>query len=300
MILVRSMGGLGNQMFQYAFGYCLAKKNETILKIDDTLLLDRSQPHEIVTHRTLDLTDVFDIRINMASEKEVEYFNGKTKYSSFADKIINSIVWRLRRRHLIIEKNRKFDKYLLNTSDNKCLVGAWQSEKYFKEISGEIKSIFKFKQPVLFQSQKLEEDIISKNSVCLHIRRGDYVSSKLYSNVIGALDLSYYSKAIELVSQKLSAPCFYIFSDDLKWCKENLLISEDHVFVEDEHVGFKAGNYLQLMTLCKNFIISNSTFSWWAAWIGEKSESMVVGPINWFKDSNFDSSDILPEHWVKL
>lgn len=300
MILVRLMGGLGNQMFQYAFGYYLAKKNNTVLKIDETLLQDKSQPHEIVTHRSLELMDVFDLNINKASKSEIEYFNGKANTSDTFERLINSFLWRLRKHNLIIEKSRSFNPEMLYLKDNKCIVGAWQCENYFSSISSDIKALYKFKYALLPQSIKLAQDIVAGNSICVHIRRGDYVTSKLYSSTIGAMDLTYYRSAIELMVQKVDTPRFYIFSDDLTWCKENVIIPFDHTFVEDEHVGIKAGNYLQLMSLCKNYIISNSTFSWWAAWLGEKENSLIIGPANWFRDKSLNGSDILPKRWVKL
>lgn len=300
MILVRLMGGLGNQMFQYAFGYYLAKKNNTVLKVDETLLQDRSQPHEIVTHRTLDLVDVFDLSINKASTSEIEYFNGKISQQNFAARIINSILWKLRKHNLIIEHSRAFDPKLIDLNDNKCIVGGWQCEKYFNAVADDIKRLYKFKQPLLPQSKLLASNIVAVNSVCLHVRRGDYVTSSLYSNTIGALGLDYYYRAIDAMSQKVRFPVFYVFSDDLKWCKENIVIPFDHVFVDEEHVGVKASNYLYLMSLCTNHIISNSTFSWWAAWLAEKKESVVIGPIVWFKDSKLNGADIIPERWVKI
>lgn len=300
MILVRLMGGLGNQMFQYAFGYYLAKKNNTVLKIDETLLQDKSQPHEIVTHRTLELTDVFDFNIDKASKSEIEFFNGKANAKNMFERLINSITWRLRKHNLIIEKSRSFNAEMLNVNDNKCIVGAWQCENYFTSISNDIKALYKFKHAILPQSIKLAKDIVSSNSICIHIRRGDYVTSKLYSELIGALDVSYYEKAIELMSQKINNPHFYVFSDDLNWCKHHITIPFEHSYVEDEHLGIKASNYLHLMSLCKNFIISNSTFSWWAAWLGEKKNSVIIGPANWFKNKSLDGSDIVPNRWIKV
>lgn len=300
MILVRLMGGLGNQMFQYAFGYYLAKKNNTVLKVDESLLQDRSLPHEVVTHRTLDLVDIFDFNIIKASKSEIEYFNGKINQKSFIVRAVNSVLWRLRKHNLIVEGSRTFDSSLINLNDNKCIVGGWQCEKYFSAVKNDIKTLYKFRHPLLPQSKLLADNIVAVNSVCLHVRRGDYVTSSLYSNTIGALDLDYYYRAINEMSQKVRFPVFYIFSDDLKWCKENIVIPFDHVFVEEEHVGAKASNYLYLMSLCTNHIISNSTFSWWAAWLAEKKESVVIGPIKWFKDSKLNGIDIIPERWVKI
>jgi hypothetical protein len=300
MILVRLMGGLGNQMFQYAFGYCLAVKNKTILKIDTTLLDDRSQANDLVTHRMLDINEVFNLEINLATKNEVIYFNGKTSTVSFLDKVYHSLLYRLRIKNLIVEKRRRFNPSLLNLTDNKCLVGSWQCEKYFSNIAADIKSQFIFKNKLIKQSEDLAKNITESNSVCLHVRRGDYVTSPLYSKINGALELSYYNKAIKLISEKVSNPQYYIFSDDINWCKENLNFNISFIFVDDSHIGFKASNYLQLMTLCKHFIVSNSTFAWWGAWLGEKERSIIIGPDKWFSDKSYDSNDVLPERWIKI
>ncbi len=299
MILVRLIGGLGNQMFQYAFAYSLAKKNNTVLKVDTSLLKDKSKPHEIVTHRDFVLEDVFDLSIEIASNKEIEYFNGKV-YKSLIGKIINKILWQFKKHRLIVEQDRGFNSDLLQLSDNVCIVGSFQSEKYFIDHDT-IKSLYKFKYPILPISTELSSELKTKNSVAVHIRRGDYVTSPLYSKTIGVLPISYYINAIALIKEKTDSPVFYVFSDDINWCKNELKIPNTIFnYVGDEHAGINAANYMQLLSLCKHFIISNSTFAWWAAWLGEHRDSLIIGPNNWFIDKSNDVKDILPERWAKI
>lgn len=295
------MGGLGNQMFQYAFAYSLSQKNKTQLKIDTTLLEDRNSPDEIVTHRDLLLDKVFNITLDFATIKEIEHFNGK-KYNHLPGKIYNKISQLLRKPNLVIEKSRRFHPGYLMLKDPVCIVGAFQSEEYFKFFENSIKKIYSFKQPVLEISAVLSTKLKSENSVAVHIRRGDYVKSPLYSKTIGALPISYYLKAIETINELLQKPVFYIFSDDLKWCKDNLSnIDYTFYFVGDEHAGPYASNYLQLMTICRHYIISNSTFSWWGAWLSENtSDKIVIAPERWFLDESLDSKDIVPDSWIRL
>lgn len=300
MILVRFTGGLGNQLFQYALGYHLARKNNAVLKYDDSIIADRSSSHELVTHRTLDIGEVFSIQLQKATPEEVIYFNGKANPLNLFDKIWNGFLWRLRRHHLVIERSRSFDDSVLEIGDNKCIIGSWQSERYFSDISSEIKKLFVFKQPLLKISEALVNKIRTSNSVCLHVRRGDYVTSALYKETIGALSLEYYNSASLIMKEKVTDPYLYIFSDDINWCKENLRLGSNHYFVEDEHAGTKASNYLQLMTLCKHFIISNSTFSWWAAWLGEKTTSVVIAPEKWFKSVELRNEDLVPSRWIQI
>ncbi len=294
------MGGLGNQMFQYALGYTLAKKNNVDLKVDLTLLMDRSKHHEIVTHRTLLLNKVFDINILLATEEEINYFNGKN-YGNLIGKIYNRIRQYIIKNKLKIQNNRAFDSSFLEVKKNTCIVGSFQSELYFIQNSDEIKKIFKFKQELLPISIDLGEQMKLSDSVGIHIRRGDYVSSPVYSEIIGVLPNDYYKNAIELIKKRVSTPSFFIFSDDINWCKENFKdFQSDFYYVEDEHAGIDAANYLQLMTLCKHYIISNSTYAWWGAWLSSNENKIVIAPAKWFNKTEYNNNDIVPTNWIKI
>ncbi len=301
MIIVRLMGGLGNQMFQYAFAYALSQKNKTQLKIDTTLLEDRNSADEIVTHRDLLIDKVFNVTLNFASIKEIEYFNGK-KYNHLLGKTYNKVSQALRKPMLVIEKSRGFHSEYLTFSNHVCLVGAFQCEKYFKSYDSSIKKLFSFKNPILEISSNLVSEIKTENSVAIHVRRGDYVTSPLYSKTIGTLPINYYLEAIELIHEKIKNPVFYIFSDDINWCKHNFKSDKySFCFVDDEQAGAHAANYLQLLTKCKHYIISNSTFSWWGAWLSDNEvDKIVIAPKKWFLDESLDSKDIVPENWIRL
>ncbi len=300
MILLRLMGGLGNQMFQYAFAISLARTSKTDLKVDVTMLSDRSSPDEVVTHRALVLNQIFDIDICVADKQDVEYFNGR-KYTNFIGKLYNKCLWQFKKHKLIIEKSREFDADLLKIKDDVCLVGSFQSELYFKHYSTEIKQAYSFSENILPISDKLADLLISTNSVCIHVRRGDYVSSPLYSDVIGALPMSYYDQAIDVMNKKISSSTYFIFSDDINWCKiEFEKYKIPLVYVEDLHAGEYAANYLQLMTLCKHFIISNSTYAWWGAWLSKNESKTVIAPARWFKKEEYNKNNIVPENWIKI
>ncbi|HTA28022.1 MAG TPA: alpha-1,2-fucosyltransferase, partial [Bacteroidia bacterium] len=262
MILVRLMGGLGNQMFQFALGYNLARKNNTELKIDTSLLADKSQPHEVVTHRDLEI-DIFDIPLSFATQKEVEYFNGKS-YSSIPGKIGNKVAWQFRKKNLIIENGRNFHPEILTLPDNKCLVGSWQSEKYFKDIENEIRKLYSFTKPLTGKPLAISSEIKNSESVCIHVRRGDYVTSPIYSKSLGTTEPGYYMQALELLKSKRKVNNLFVFSDDIEWCKANLIFSIPTQYMDYEATGKKYAIDMQLMSLCKHFIIPNSTFGWWA------------------------------------
>lgn len=292
------MGGLGNQMFQYALGTHLAIKNRADLKIDTTLLTDRTQPHEVVTHRSLEI-DIFNVKLDLASQEEIWHFNGRT-YTNLLGKTLNKLTWQFRKKNLIIETGRDFDPGILALSDNKCLVGAWQSEKYFKPVEAEIRKLYTFKQDLLPASLELGRQIRNANSVCVNVRRGDYVTSPIYRENIGALSAGYYSSGISFFENAFPQAEIYVFSDDVEWCKNNIRSKLPVHFVGHEHAGAKFGNYLQLMASCRHFVISNSTFAWWGAWLGEKKDSVIIAPGQWARDAKFSPLSIIPERWKKI
>lgn len=298
MILIRLIGGLGNQMFQYALGTHLAIKNDTLLKLDTTLLADRSQPHEVVTHRNLEI-DIFAIPLHFATQKEVEYFNGKV-FSSIPGKVWNKATWQFRKKNLIIEHGRRFHPEILSLPDNKCLVGSWQSEKYFTAIENEIRKLYSFHKPLTGKFLEISREIQNLNSVCIHVRRGDYVTSPLYSKSLGTTNPEYYYKALELLQLKQRIDCLFVFSDDMEWCKNNLKFSVPTHFMDYELKEKKYAVDMQLMSLCRHFIIPNSTFGWWAAWLSKSPGKMVIAPKQWYKDPDLDSSDLVPAEWIRL
>ena len=299
MILVRLMGGLGNQMFQYAAAKAVAIRNNSELIIDTTLLeINEKNPNEVVTHRKLDL-EIFNLDLIKASQKQVEYFNGRT-YRNLAGKVFNKLLFAFRKKNLIIEKNRSFSPEIIRLKDNKCLVGAWQSEMYFKDKKSEIKNEFTFKEPLLGISKNIFDEIVAHNSICVNVRRGDYVTSPIYSKTLGALSADYYNNGIKYFENKFNNPKVFVFSDDIVWCKNNLQSKIPILFVGHEHAGKKFGNYLQLMKLCNHFVIPNSTFGWWAAWLGEKDGTIVISPKDWVREIVLMPENIIPDRWMKI
>lgn len=290
------MGGLGNQMFQYALGRNLSLKLNTSLKLDLTLLKNNNVENAIL--RDYDLK-IFNIQENFATEKEIEYYNGKITNNYFL-KGINKIKKKIQGHNLILQKFYHFDPEILKLSDNKCLVGSWQSYKYFVENSDIIKEDFKFKNELKGKSLEIAQEIYGSNSICLNVRRGDYVTHPIYSKTLGFVGLEYYQKSIDYIKTKIKDPKIYIFSDEIEWCKENLKLEIPFYIVGHEYKGEKFSQYLQLMTLCKHFIIPNSTFAWWAAWLSNNQDKIIIAPKIWYKDESYNTKDLLPDNWIKI
>lgn len=297
MKIVRLMGGLGNQMFQYAFGQALANHYQEEVKYDYGLLLNRSEPHEIVTHRNPELEQIFNLSLNIAGDEEIKPFSGSHSINLF-DRIKNRLLWEFAKNKMFIESGRHFHSEVFNLPDKVCYVGGWQSEKYFISIADKLRNDFKFRFELLEASKKFIASLSElDNAVCIHVRRGDYVTSPLYAKTIGTLPDHYYHKAISTFGNYSQ---LVVFSDDLEYCKNLFANYPNVVFAGDEHVGQNAHNYFQLMTRFSNFILSNSTFSWWAAWLSSGNNKKVVAPFRWFKSSDLNGKDIVPDSWMKI
>jgi hypothetical protein len=294
MIIVKLMGGLGNQMFQYAAGRALSISHNVPLKLDLDFLLDRS-PRENFTYRNFELCN-FNINADIASREELRYFTKRNKFIN----LIN---------HKIFGKPKITFKYLptfpyddgfLLLPDNTYLEGFWQSEKYFKDIRPLILEELKITHPPEQHNALLLKNIKQQNSVSIHIRRGDYISNKVINNYHGICDLTYYIRVIKLVTQRIDNPVFYFFSDDMVWVKENFSdLKYSFVFV-NHNIGSASYEDIRLMSNCKYNIIANSSFSWWGAWLNRNPEKLVIAPNKWFSKGDLDTKDLIPKEWIKI
>jgi hypothetical protein len=304
MILVRLQGGLGNQMFQYALGRNLALKNQTQLKLDLSLLLDRT-PSQHAVFRDFDL-DIFNIDFCLASQEEILFFNGirgKNKIQKARNYIRNNLF----PKKLVIEKGRQFHPEVLMTKNNKCLAGSWQSYLYFEYIKDILKKEFVIKESFLCDSFLAYKTQIETTevSISLHVRRGDYVTNEFYNDILGLLDVNYYDKAISNLNLSWAKTRIFVFSDDLNWCKQNLHFEFETTFVDQERSKKGVASDLALMMLCNHNIISNSSFAWWGAWLGLAADKKVIAPVNWvnkkYRDNILiDSPDIVPKNWLRI
>ncbi len=298
MIVVKLKGGLGNQMFQYAIGRHLAIKHKTPLKLDLTFLLDRTPKKDFV-FRDYDL-DVFNLETDFATSDDLKPF--KEFRISRLTKLYNSIPRMLRKAYVLVEPHFHFSKEILDAPDNIYLDGYWQSEKYFTDIEDVIRKDFTFKDPLSGKAAEMATIIQNEPAaVCLNVRRADFVTSKKAQQFHGFTGVEYYQKAVAfLEGKKIENLHLFVFSDDIEWCSEHLKFDHPTTFVTKEYAGRKYGAYLQLMTLCRHFIIPNSTFAWWGAWLNRDNTKIVVAPKQWFRDPSVNTSDIIPSEWIRL
>ncbi len=281
MIITKILGGLGNQMFQYALGKYLAQKHDTELKLDVTNF-NNYKLHNY------DLSKL-NIQNNIALIHEIEKLKSK--------KFFNFI--KIKKQSHINEKTFTFDESILDLPDNIYLEGYWQSEKYFKSLREILLQEFSPKDKITCKNEKYLSKISSVNSVSLHVRRGDYISNPTANSVHGTCNLDYYSKSIDYIVSKIEKPEFYIFSDDHQWVKENLKYNHPMTFV-NWNTKETALWDMFLMSKCKHNIIANSTFSWWGAWLNDNNDKIVIAPKKWFNSSDMSGKDLVPTEWIGL
>lgn len=286
MITSRLVGGLGNQMFQYAAGRALAAR------LSAPLLLDAAEFGNYRLH-------AFGLH-HFAIAAEVVY--AKRQVSDWEKNIFRamSFLGIGRAENLYRERDFRFDQAVLSLPDHSRLEGYWQSEKYFADKADLIRAELTVKTPADDENLRVLQSIHSGVSVSLHIRRGDYVSDSRASATHGTCDLAYYEAAVKYVAARCGqAPSFFVFSDDPDWAEANLQLPFKTVLIR--HNGPEK-NYedLRLMSACNHHIIANSTFSWWGAWLNPEKNKIVVAPQRWFVNSAHDSTDLLPAEWVRL
>ena len=304
MIIVKLMGGLGNQMFQYAFGLYTALNNNTKLKLDVSFLGTNKKSGSIKNTeiRFFELEEIFNINnIGFTSKIENEFFQGDP-----AQNIVRRGIFKILRKiygvKIYVQDKHTFNDEQLNIKNNTVIVGRWQSEKYFKPIEDIIRRQFIFRNPISKSYIHFINLIMqSPDATCLHIRRTDYVNHPIYSKILGALPDSYYLHSIQMINSLKSLPSLFIFSDDIEYTKRMLseyTIRNDVTFIQSEEAN--PHDELHLMTLCKHFIISNSTYSWWGAWLSINKDKIVIAPEKWSLDPEYSSKYILPNNYIKI
>ncbi|WP_231427101.1 alpha-1,2-fucosyltransferase [Pedobacter sp. Leaf250] len=286
MIIAKLMGGLGNQMFQYAFARAIANKHK--IAFDLTSYLNSSNKSNFITSRNYELEIFTNIKtkkipviiIRLITSRKI--FKLRPLFPNFLIKILN-----------LTDENAS-NYYQNDIKEKICLVsGYFQDPKYFNHIRPTL--IDKFKFPEVSESISfLKNEIISVNAVSIHVRRGDYLKSQNIA-VHGILPISYYNYAIELIAKKTKNPKFFVFSDDINWCKENFNNNNSVYFMLTQSEPVWTDMYL--MSICKHNIIANSSYSWWSAWLNQNNEKLVIAPREWFVHND---SKICLDTWIMI
>lgn len=282
MVIVKLIGGLGNQLFQYAAARRIACFSGQELKID----ISGFQQYDLRNYELKHFNIVEKFAENLECKRlQHDIFDWIKPYYS---------------RTFIKERNFQFCPQILEKKHyNLLLEGYWQSEKYFKNIEDVIRKEFTVKVPLSGLNIVIARHISEVNAVSLHVRRGDYVDNPKTNQYHGTCDLAYYQECIAKLAARVDKPHFIAFSDDPEWTRENLKIDFPVTYIT--HNGAeKAYEDLRLMRLCKHHIIANSSFSWWGAWLNPRKDKIVYAPNRWFNNNDIDTRDLLPEAWIKV
>lgn len=290
MIVICLSGGLGNQLFQYAFGRVLSLKNKNELYFYDGLL---NKKKSFLTYREYKLHH-FRINIKLANKKDLEIFEKKSILS-----IIKNIAGKSDYK-IYQDFKIGFKKELLKITEDIFLEGYFQSPKYFDSIRNLLLSEIQIKEKEMLNKKENEFINMINNSVSvsIHIRRGDYFNNKATNKMHGVCTIDYYNNAINYIQNLFNKNCtLYIFSDDVNWVKQNFKIEIEHFYASDYILN---KDYLELLCIsyCQHQIISNSSFSWWGAWLNKNPNKIVICPEFWYRDYPTKSIDLIPKNWL--
>lgn len=272
-IVVNLIGGAGNQFFQYALGYTLAKKNNAELFVDISAF-------DTYTLRKMAL-DAFCVELNYADIDLIQKLKKK--------RLFNKTFYK--------EKGANFHPELLKIKGSAYIQGYFQSEKYFLDYKDDLKKMFNFKNFSFIKNDEILSLIRRSNAVSVNVRCGDYLSDPATRKIHFVCGKNYYKNALAEIEKRVSNPKYFVFSDDIEAAKGLLPEGYDFIFVDSANWQ----EDLYFMQNAKHNIIANSSFSWLAAYLNRNENKIVLAPDEWFtKESKINYKDIVPSYWQKV
>lgn len=320
-IYVQISGRLGNQLFSYAF----AKKIQmsvageiicNFYEVNKTSLLKKDLSFK---------DELSKFNLDYTNLEEMESFRNLVLNKGSLDQRFLYLIFACVRRIWPMEDynkkylakiNRWFARLLsrkglyvtpfltghFEKSSKKSLFiyGKFENAELFEDIEKNLQKSIVAKEVISDKNLNMSYEIQKNESVCISIRRGDFLS-KEYMEDFFQCDEKYFKKAINIMNKKLKRPTFFVFSDDIEYASifANKMLKHNKVFVELE--GNTVEEKLMLMRGCKHFIISNSTFSWWAQFLGDFDEKLVIGPKHWFPENGkYQNDKLIQNNWIKI
>lgn len=285
MKIVKFLGGLGNQLFQYAFFLALEQKFK---------------------HAKADLVDFEDYKLHNGFELETVFNIQLPQLNSFEKNIYTrnneKWIWRKLRRlfntkHIYLEETDPFSYSGQIFEDNKSRYywGYWQHIGYINQVAPSLRRNLIFPSFKDKENIRLQHLIQEQNAISLHVRRGDYLQEPLFKDICNE---EYYQKSIQYIIETQESPVFVIFSNDIPWCRSQFK-DLNAIFVE-HNIGINSFRDLQLMSQCNHHIIANSSFSWWGAWLNENPEKIVISPKRWINDGTIDTTGLILKSFIKF
>ncbi len=301
-LTVHLMGGLGNQLFQYAFGRQLSLANNAELWLDAT---GYGQPGRRDAKTGVRECELWDYNIKARIMTSRDYKEGRGELWRKSRKLVEiglRIVDKCRpyyARHEIIEPPRssfRFDPAIANRkfSGTLSIRGFWQSERYFREIGDVLRTELSLRVEPPTSAQKLAARMGTTTSVAIHVRHGDNATT--VAAALGVLPRRYYETAMRAIAAEVTEPRYFIFSDDISWAADLLGFGQHLTYVSGSHGG-RSSTDLYLMACCRHHIVANSTFSWWGAWLGKKEGQIVYAPERYFLNIDVPNADFYPSGW---
>lgn len=295
MIIVQLTGGLGNQLFQYAMGRALSEISKEGLLLDiNSYSWDTLRKYEL---------EPFNLNARKATKSEIETL--KQRKPSLKDRIFYKLKGEsipYYRFPYIKEQSFNFDSNFINfRQKNSYLEGYWQSENYFKQIRSILINEIQIQDTTISSVMKDYKTRIqnTKDSVSIHIRRGDYVSNEETTAFHGLCGLDYYIEAMSIIDKSIPNPTYFVFSDDKEYVKEVFNTKSNVVLIENIPFDYEE---LLLMSFCDHNIIANSSFSWWGAWLNRNQTKKVIAPSKWFAniEMNSKTESLIPQSWIRI
>ena len=289
-IIIRLAGGLGNQLYVYAFGRALSLQTGRPLLLETrNTTRDQFRNYELAVFNIQE--QHVDLLTQWCTRWAASYSTGKLF------RTLCPLAWNYK---ILQDKAVGFDPSVFDLKMGTIVIeGYWQSFKYFEPYQDIIRTELAFNKGPTAQNARMIDEIKGVQSVAVHVRRGDYATNPNNNASIGTCSLEYYQKANNFIKQHIREPHFFVFTDDPEWAKEKLTFPGPSKVI-DHNLGKADYEDFRLMTHCKHFIIANSSFSWWGAWLASYPEKSVIAPRNWFKVDTFPPEDRIPKEWIRL
>lgn len=288
MIISVLFAGLGNQLFQYAVGRAVAERQGTGLLLDATRFA-------YVRERGLDLPEL-KIRARLLPNglaKLLEPGGGANRFKAWAKRLAS------RGCPSVVDQEAGYDERVFEAGRTCRLDGYWQSARYFEHLRPQLLAELELRDGLPPPLAAFARRVEAEESVAVHVRRGDLVANAYYAATTGALGAGYYAEALTRLQARLPAARIYVFSDDPAWCQQHLPSTLPTEIVSG-NVTRSALEDLMIMKRCRHFVIANSTFSWWAAWLGCHPAKQVIAPTHSSRQARGWQGDLVPATWETL
>lgn len=298
LVIIKIMGGLGNQLFQYAMGRQLALRRGAPARLDLAFFNDRSPIAH--TLRPYELAVFTNLAIPPLDASEGQQL-ARTKQLLYRLYNKARLILGLTPAFLYLGEGEYFRPNPLVLAGGGLahllqVEGYWQNEAYFIDVASTLRQELAFPPFTDSRNQAVAEQLCtsSRPTVSVHVRRGDYAQNPAF----GMCSVDYYERALDYM-QQLSKPLFFVFSDDIDWARENLPLPADTTYI-DWNTGDNSYRDMHLMSLCQHQIIANSSFSWWGAWLNANPKKLIVCPSIWMAKPIVLTERVVPAAWVKL